>query len=239
VPRLGPADGFAVDLGAMTAAIADASAVWLTVPNNPTGAPESRADIEALLAAGAALKGGGPVVVVDEAYIEFSPGSVVDLRATYPNLIVVRTLSKAFALPGLRVGYAVAQRSTIARLERFRPPGSVSTVSATIGAAALRQPDVAQANANAIGAEREWLAARLADAGLPPYPSVTNFLLCAVGDQDEAEAATEHLLRGGIVPRTFRPTDPLRGHLRFTVRDRPQNERFLEVIGPWLDGRSA
>jgi len=239
VPRRGADGGFALDLPAMRAALDEAAVVWLTVPNNPTGAPESRTDIEDLLRAGAALDGGGPIFVIDEAYIEFHPGSLVALRERYRSLIVVRTLSKAFALPGLRVGYAVAQRATIERMERFRPPGSVSTVSATIGAAALRQPELAQANAAAVGAEREWLAAQLTAIGMAPYPSVTNFLLCAVGSQVEAEAATEHLLRGGIVPRTFGPANPLRGHLRFTVRDRAQNERFLEVLGTWLDGRTA
>ena len=239
VPRLGPEGGFALDMPAMLAALPEAAAVWLTAPNNPTGAPEAAADIEALLRAGAALDGGGPAIVVDEAYIEFHPGSVVPLTREYPQLIVVRTMSKAFALPGLRVGYGIAQRQTIARLETYRPPGSVSTVSATIAAVALRQPEVARANADAIIAERGWLAARLAELGLPPYPSVTNFLLVPIGTQEAAESATEHLLRGGIVPRTFGPANPLRGHLRFTVRDRAGNERFLDVIKSWLDRRAA
>ena len=239
LPRLGAASGFALDLPAMWAALDDAAVVWLCVPNNPTGAPEAAADIESLLEAGASLEGGGPIFVVDEAYIEFDPGSLAPLRERFGALIVVRTISKAFALPGLRVGYAVAARSTIERLERFRPPGSVSTVSATIAASALRQSELATANAEAIGAERDWLAGRLTAMGKEPYPSVTNFLLCPIGTQDEAEAATEHLLHGGIVPRTFGPADPLRGHLRFTVRDRQQNERFLQVLGAWVDGRPA
>jgi histidinol-phosphate aminotransferase len=239
VPRLGADAGFALDVPAMEAAMADAAVVWLTVPNNPTGATESRSDVESLLHAGAALDRGGPVFVVDEAYIEFDPGSLVSLRREFPSLIVVRTLSKAFALPGLRVGYAVAQRSTIERLERFRPPGSISTVSSTIAAKALRQPGVAAANAAAIAVERDWFAARLAEVGVEPYPSVTNFVLCRIGSQAEAEAATERLLRGAIVPRTFGPANPLRGHLRFTVRNRPQNERLLGVIGAWAEGRQA
>ena len=236
--RLGPNDAFALDLPAMRDALADAAVVWLCAPNNPTGAPESRAALEALFEAAAGLPGGGPAIVADEAYIEFQPGSLVGLRERYPSLVVVRTLSKAFALPGLRVGYAVARRDTIARLERFRPPGSISTVSATIAAAALRRPELAADNAAALGDEREWLAGRLADLGCSAYPSVTNFLLCRIGSQEEAERLTEHLLRGGIVPRTFGPANPLRGHLRFTVRDRGQNERLLEVLGAWVDGRT-
>jgi len=239
IPRLGPENAFALDLEAMREALADAGVAWLCAPNNPTGAPEAAADIESLLEAGAGLPGGGPTIVVDEAYIEFHPGSLVALRERYPALVVVRTLSKAFALSGLRVGYAVAARDTIARLERFRPPGSISTVSATVAAAALRRPELAAANAAALGEEREWLAGRLADTGCRAYPSVTNFLLCRIGSQDEAEALTDHLLRGGIVPRTFGPANPLRGHLRFTVRDRAENERLLEVLRARVDGRTT
>ncbi len=239
VPRRGPEVGYALEMDAMTAALADAAVVWLCAPNNPTGTPESTADIEGLLQAGAALPGGGPVIVVDEAYVEFHPSSVVALRDRYRALVVVRTLSKAFALTGLRVGYAVAARSTIEQLERLRPPGSVNTLSAKAAAIALRSPEVAAANAEALGHERAWLADRLAGIGLPSLPSVTNFLLCRIGTPSDADAANEALLRGGIVVRTFGSDTPLAGHLRFTVRNREQNARFLDVIGSWMDGRSA
>ncbi|MEA2026296.1 MAG: aminotransferase class I/II-fold pyridoxal phosphate-dependent enzyme, partial [Chloroflexota bacterium] len=204
-----------------------------------TGTPESLADIEELLEAGAVLPDGGPIIVVDEAYIEFHPGSLVALRDRYPALIVIRTMSKAFALTGLRIGYAVATRSTIEQLERLRPPGSVNTLSAKAAAVALRRPEVAAANAAALGAERDWLSERLNQLGLVPLPSVTNFLLCRIGSPAEADAANEALLRGGIVVRTFGPNTPLAGHLRFTVRNREQNQRFLDVIGAWSNGRSA
>jgi len=239
VPRTSPEDGYRLDLAAMTAALPDAGAVWLCAPNNPTGTPEAREDLVALLDAGAALPDGGPAIVVDEAYIEFHPGSLVELRERYPALIVVRTLSKAFALTGLRVGYAVATRATIEQLERVRPPGSLNTLSAAAAARALRQPEIAAANAAALGKEREWLAARLTEAGLPPMPSVTNFLLCRIGSPSEADELNEALLRGGIVVRTFGPDSPLAGHLRFTVRNREQDERFIQVIEAWSAGRSA
>ncbi len=239
VPRLPAASGFGLDLPAVLERLSEAGVVWLCAPNNPTGAPEAASDLEAVLAAGAGLPGGGPAVVVDEAYHEFQPASLVPLRERYAALVVVRTLSKAFALPGLRVGYAVAARPTIARLERVRPPGSVSTVSASLAAAALRRPELARANAAALGTERDWLTARLSEVGLPPYPSVTNFVLVPIGDQAAAAAAEEHLLRRGIVPRTFGGDGPLAGHLRFTVRDRRQDERLVEALATWMDGRTA
>jgi histidinol-phosphate aminotransferase len=239
VPRRPAEEGFALDLPTIEAGLADAAIVWIAAPNNPTATPEPRATIERLLDAGASVPGGGPMFVVDEAYTEFSPDSVVDLRDRYPRLIVVRTLSKAFALPSARTGYAVATRGTIERLERLRPAGSISTISAALATAALRRPELVRANVEAIVADRDQLAADLADVGLRPYPSVTNFLLCRIGTNEEAEDLTEHLLRDGIVTRTFGPANPLRGHLRFTVRTPDQNEKLIASLARWMDGRPA
>jgi histidinol-phosphate aminotransferase len=230
VPRLGPAAGFALDLPAVLERLPSVDLVWIAAPNNPTGAPESVDAIVTVLEA-AAESPRRPLVVVDEAYREFVPDSVVGLSARYDGLLVVRTVSKAFALPGIRVGYGVAARPTIERLERVRPPGSISTVSARLAAVALRRPGIAAANAARLSAEREWLVGRLAAIGLPPFPSVTNFLLVPFGDARAADEQAERLLRAGIVPRTFGPSHPLAGHLRLTVRSRPENERLLEVLG--------
>ncbi len=93
----------------------------------------------------------------------------------------------------------------------MRPPGSVNTLSAKAAAFALRQPEMAAANAVALGRERDWLAERLTELGLAPLPSVTNFLLCRIGTPAEADAANEALLRGGIVVRTFGPDGPAGG----------------------------
>jgi histidinol-phosphate aminotransferase len=230
VPRLSGEAGFALDLPAIERAMDGAAVVWLCAPNNPTGAPEPLSTIARLLGAAAAMGAAAPLIVVDEAYAEFSPETAIPLRTRYPNLVVVRTVSKAFGLAGIRVGYAVAARPTVERLERVRPPGSISTISAAVATVALGEPELARENVRRLAAEREWLSAQLANAGWQPYPSVTNFLLVRVGDHTAAEAASERLLRSGIVPRTFGPANPLRGHLRLTVRSRPENARLLEVI---------
>jgi histidinol-phosphate aminotransferase len=229
VPRLGPAAAYALDVPAMLAKLPDVRLVWLCAPNNPTGAADSPADLEQVISAAAGLP--EPVtVVVDEAYFEFSHETLIGLRARYRNLVVVRTMSKAFALAGARVGFGVADRSVIERLERVRPPGSVSTISAHIATVALRSAQYARDNVVAISAEREWLAAGLAARDWQSAPSITNFLLVKVGDHDAAEHAADGLLRAGIVPRTFGPANPLRGHLRLTVRSRPENERLLAAV---------
>jgi histidinol-phosphate aminotransferase len=230
VPRLGPDAGYALDVPAVLARLGEAQVIWLAVPNNPTGRDEPEAGVFALLDAAATMEPTAPIVVVDEAYHEFIGRSVIPLRDRYPHLIAVRTLSKAFALPGIRIGYAVAALQTIAKLERLRPPGSVSTISATIGAAALRKPGVAADNVRSLVAERERFAIALTDAGWQPQPSVTNFLLVRIGNHEAAEAAAERLLRRGLVPRTFGPANPLRGHLRLTVRAANENARLIEAI---------
>ena len=232
VPRLGPDDGFALDMNGLVRALDGADLVWLCDPNNPTGAREAAGTVERVLEASASVARGQPIVVVDEAYAEFVDSSVVALRSSHPNLVVVRTVSKAFALPGIRVGYAVATRATIARLERVRPPGSISTISATLAAEALRRPEPARARVAAIAAERDRFAAGLAAAGWRPAPSVTNFLLVRIGDAAAAGAAAERLLRAGLVPRTFGPDHPLAGHLRLTVRSPAEDDRLLDAIRP-------
>ncbi len=229
VPRLPAEQGFRLDVPAIIAALADASVVWLCNPNNPTGAEDAAADVRAILIAAGELPG-PPLVVVDEAYHEFIRASVIGWRAEFPNLLVIRTMSKAFALPGIRVGFGAGDRSIIERLERFRPPGSISTVSAHVATAALGSPAYAAANVEALSNEREWLATELAERRWPSTPSICNFLLVRLGDNDDAEHAADVLLRAGIVPRTFGPANPLRGHLRITVRSRWENERLLAAV---------
>jgi histidinol-phosphate aminotransferase len=231
VPRRGADGAFGLDLDRLLPLLAEAQVVWLAVPNNPTGADEPEANLLALLDAAAALGPQAPAIVVDEAYHEFTGRTAIPLRDRYPHLIVVRTLSKAFALPGIRIGYAVAARGAVARLERVRPPGSVSTISATIGAAALRAPATAVENVRRLVEERGRFAAALTAAGWTPHPSVTNFLLVRIGSHEQAEEAAERLLHRGLVPRTFGPANPLRGHLRLTVRSAAENVRLIEAIG--------
>lgn len=229
VPRLGGDAGFALDLPAIVARLAEVGVVWLCSPNNPTGVEDSATDIEQVLTAAAALDQ-VPLVVIDEAYHEFCGVTFIGWRERFPNLLVVRTVSKAFGLAGVRVGFGVAGRSVIERLERVRPPGSISTVAAHLGARALRQPEYAVANARTLQAEGAWLRGQLAGLGYAAWPSVCNFVLVRIGDQAAADAAAEMLLRGGIVPRTFGPANPLRGHLRLTVRTRAENQRLLDLV---------
>ena len=228
-PRLGRDQSYVLDVVPILNELPNVQVIWLCSPNNPTGTLEPIDRLEQVIQAAATLPH-QPLVVVDEAYFEFTGQTVIGLLSRYPNLVVVRTTSKAFGLAGVRVGFGVADRSVIERLERVRPPGSVSTISAHVAALALRSPQYALDNVAALATEREWLASGLAARGWQAAPSATNFLLVSIGDHDAAERAADRLLHAGIVPRTFGPANPLRGHLRLTVRSRSENERLLEVV---------
>ena len=240
VPRLGPAEGFRLDLDATREAAADANLVWLCSPNNPTGLPEPDGAIATLLdaiATDAELLGRPPAtVILDEAYAEFVGRSLLDLRLRHPNLVVVRTASKAYALAGLRVGFAVARPETIARIAPYRPPGSVSTVSVSVVTAALADPREMVANVERVDAERDRLAGDLRAVGWPVGPSVTNFLLVDFGTAERAAEVATGLLERGLVPRTFAAGHPLAHCLRLTVRDRAGNERLVAAAAA-IEGR--
>jgi histidinol-phosphate aminotransferase len=240
VPRRDRSAGYALDSEAIRAAAAEPadngalpSVVWLCSPNNPTGRAEPEGAVAELLAglardADAAARA-HPTVILDEAYIEFAGPSLLPLREAYPRLVVLRTMSKAYSIAGLRVGFAVARPEVIEEIAVYRPPGSVSTVSVDVAAALLADPDLAASRVETIAAERERFLGRLRDAGWNPQPSTTNFVLVTFASAAEAEAVAEGLLARGIIPRTFGEGHPLAHCLRLTVRDREQDDRLVEI----------
>jgi histidinol-phosphate aminotransferase len=230
VPRRSADEGWALDAGAVREAARGANVVWLCSPNNPTALPEPTGTIESLLdgvLADAEDARTAPVVVLDEAYAEFVGESLVGLRSVYPRLVVVRTISKAYALAGLRVGFAVAVPETIAAIAPYRPPGSVSVVSVEVATAALEDDTVLEANLARVERERERLASALRSAGWSVGPSVTNFLLLDFGTPARAAAVADGMLARGLVPRTFGQGHPLAAYLRVTVRDTDENDRLI------------
>ena len=231
VERRGADAGWAFDPGAVRTAARTAAVIWLCSPNNPTALREPDGSIEELLAELAADAAEDarpdPIVVLDEAYAEFVGGSLLGLREEYPNLIVVRTMSKAYALAGLRVGFAVARPEVIARLNPYRPPGSVSVVSVTVATEALLDDTILESNLERVARERTRLTEALRASGWSVGPSVTNFVLVDFASPARAAAVAETLLGQGLVPRTFGAGHLLAGHLRLTVRDPVENDRLI------------
>lgn len=216
------------DLDALRAAITPRTRlVYLANPNNPTGTWYSGAAFGAFLAAVPT----DVLVVVDEAYAEYVDApdwaSAVPLLARHPNLVVTRTFSKAFALAGLRVGYALAHPGLLAVMERVRESFNVNAPALAAAEAALDDTAHLQAAVAANRAQREALAAALRARGLAVAPSQTNFLLAEFGD---ATARIEAGLRArGVILR------PMGGYglgdcLRITVGTAGDNARLLAAL---------
>jgi histidinol-phosphate aminotransferase len=226
VPLL-PQRGFALDTaGVLAACDANTKIVFLCSPNNPTGNAMDPAAIEKLLVTLANRS----LVVVDEAYIEFSgDASLTTVLAKYPNLVVLRTLSKAFGLAGARVGSLIAAPEIVALLGKVIPPYSIpqltiETVLATLAAPqlAVQRERVAQ-----ICRERERLRAGLANCRRVQkiWPSVANFLLV---DFDDAEAVLGAARAGKLLIRDMRNVSPR--SLRISVGSPEQNDRLIRSI---------
>ena len=216
------------DLEAMTRAIrADTRIVYVANPNNPTGTWFGDAVFDAFVAKIPA----DVVVVVDEAYHEYgsdpSSTSALRLSSRYPNLIVTRTFSKAYALAGLRAGYMVSDATVAGVLERLRESFNVNGLALTAAEAALAdQEHVAKARAWNLS-EREWLTQRLQAHGLRVLPSQTNFVLIDFGR--DAAPVERALFEKGVIAR------PMAGYglpefLRVSVGTRAENERLLAAL---------
>jgi histidinol-phosphate aminotransferase len=233
VPRLGASDRFALDLDAVREAARTAHLVWLCSPNNPTGQPEPPGRVAELLGAllEDALAAGrdAPAVLLDEAYAEIAGETLLSLRFDYPRLIVARTMSKAYGIAGLRVGFAVARPETINEVATYRPPGSVSVVSVGVATALLRDAALLRERVAAIIDERTRFSAGLSAAGWQVHPSSTNFILVEFASGEDADRVAEGLLSRGLIPRTFPDGHPLAHGLRLTVRNQEQDDRLIEA----------
>ncbi|HUZ83912.1 MAG TPA: histidinol-phosphate transaminase, partial [Gaiellales bacterium] len=150
---------------------------WRCVPHNPSGADATDADT-------AEREG---LVVIDQAYLEFG-GRDLSPLCERPNTVVVRTLSKAFGLAGIRVGYLIASPPLAAALDAIRLPAGISAISAALAELALEHTDEMREAAAATVAERDRMAAALAAAGLSVRPSCANFLLVDTGREAAAVA---------------------------------------------------
>ena len=186
---------------------------WICNPNNPTGAWMRPTEIVAR-----ARDNPSAIVAVDEAYVEYGAESCVPWVDELPNLVVLRTLSKAFGLASLRVGYALAHPDTAALLTERRAPAPISGPAAAIGAAALRTSRLGDVEATV--AERERLRDALVGAGYDCPPTATNFLFIRT-----TEPLAEQLEAKGIVVRRFEEG------IRVTVRRPSENDVLLRALG--------
>jgi histidinol-phosphate aminotransferase len=194
--------------------------VMLCSPNNPTGTPLS---LECIEAAYEATEG---IVVVDEAYAEFANDSesAISLLPGRPRLLVSRTMSKAFAFAGARVGYLAAEPAVVDALRLVRLPYHLSAFTQAAAEAALDHADALLATVADIRVQRDRLVSELRALGFDPYRSDSNFVLFG-GVQDSERTFTELLARGVLVRNVGIPNT-----LRVTAGTEAETTAFLETL---------
>ncbi|MCX7521315.1 histidinol-phosphate transaminase [Microbacterium sp. STN6] len=198
--------------------------VILCAPNNPTGTP---LDLDVVTAVYDATDG---VVIVDEAYAEFMPAgtpSAVTLLEGRERLAVSRTMSKAFAFAGVRLGYLAADPALIDALRLVRLPYHLSALTQAAACAALRHADEMLAMVGEIAAQRDRIITQLTRMGFHPYPSGSNFVL--FGGVAEPRAVFDALLAQGILIRD----QSIPGHLRVTAGTEAETTAFLNAMEPF------
>lgn len=218
---------FAIDAPAAAALLAARrpDVTFLTSPNNPTGQSIPLPDLEMLIEAAPGI------VVVDEAYAEFSAApSAVTLLADHGRLIVSRTMSKAFAFAGGRLGYLAAAPAVVDALQLVRLPYHLSVLTQAAARAALRHADATLASVALLCAERERVAAELAAVGYDVVPSDANFIL--FGRFVDAPAAWHAYLDRGVLLRDVGVPQ----HLRVTIGTPEENDVFLRTAGELAAG---
>src|SRR2546428_5460414 len=192
---------------------------WVSNPNNPTGELLPFDYVETLAGATAGI------LVLDEAYYEMSGVTGLPLIDRMPNVVVVRTLSKAFGLAGARVGYALAGPAISEALRRVRPPGSISVVPAALALESLTDLKGMRERVERVRRERTRLQHELVALGLEVRESAANFLLVRAGRQ-----LAPVLLRSGLVVRTFPAGSLLADFIRVTVRRPEENARLIDAL---------
>ena len=220
VPR--SQDDFSIDLPRLVAAARNASIVFFSTPNNPTGNTVTEEEIRAVAETEV-------LTIVDEAYVEFAGKSLMPLVDEYPNLIFLRTFSKWAGLAGLRVGYGVFPADVASILMTVKPPYNVNTLAQAAAIAAIEDLENALATVNIIVKERAVLQEGL--RSLPSvrvFPSKANFLLVRFLEHDAKELHAS-LLRRGIALRHFN-TPELRDCIRISVGRPRDHERLIEAL---------
>ena len=226
-------DDFSIDEEAAFARLAEGDIDYVIVasPNNPTGLRAPADFLERLLDATDAL------VMVDEAYFEFSRQTVRPLLATHQNLVILRTFSKAFSLAGVRLGYILANPVVIREFIKVRQPYSVDAVSQVVGEVVFEHRARFEPGIREIIEERGRVAEALrATPGIVPFPSDSNWILLRMEDAGDA---WEYLYEHGVLVRDFSATPLLEGCLRVTMGTPEQNDRFISLLRAFVAERGS
>jgi histidinol-phosphate aminotransferase len=200
------------------------SLTFITTPNNPTGSSITIEEIEKIAKATSGL------LIVDEAYAEFSDEkSAVTLIATYPHVVVIRTMSKAFAFAGVRLGYLIADPAVIDAMFLVRLPYHLSALTQAAAEVALDYRDELLGTVAQLRRDRDLVATQLAGLGLTVIPSSSNFLLFTGFSMPSAQLWQAMLDRGVLIRDVG-----LLGYLRVTIGNEAENKKFISTLSACL-----
>jgi threonine-phosphate decarboxylase len=209
--------------------------VFLAHPASPSGA---LLDPELFLAVAAAVEAAGAYLLLDEAFVDFVEEASLKIHlGRFPRLLVLRSFTKFFGIPGMRLGFLLGAPELVARLAAAQEPWSVNTMAQAMGVACLADPEYMSRTRTLIAREREFLFNRLAALpGLSPFPGVVNYLLVKLTRPGMTAAfLREQMLAHRIVIRdasNFRGLDER--FFRIAVRGRDENERLLAALSQCL-----
>ena len=192
--------------------------IILCNPNNPTGSVLTKEEVRKI------VKSTDALIALDEAYMEFGDESLIDEVMDYDNLLIVKTVSKAFSLAGIRMGYIVANEDIITSIEKVRAPYNLNSLSTYIATEALRQKERMFDYVKNIKEEREKIYKALVDLGVKAYPSGANFVFF----KSDIDNLQKKLVDKDVLIRKF--SGKLDGYYRVSVGTKEQNEKFLEAF---------
>lgn len=187
-------------------------------PNNPTGSMIKKDDVIRI------IKSTDNIVIVDEAYMEFGDESVVEEIENYKNLIVVKTLSKAFSMAGIRTGYLLACEELVNTVEKVRPPYNLNSISAFLATKALEKKDKMITYVKEIKKEREKVYKSLLDMNVKVFPSGANFIFF----HSDIKNLEEKLIKEDVLIRRF--GGKLDNHYRVTIGSKDENNEFIKAM---------
>ena len=196
---------------------------FLVNPNSPTGTWHAGPSVERAL-----FRSQG-VVVLDEAYVDFAVESQLPLLARHENLLIVRTMSKSYALAGMRIGFALGSPALIAALDAVKDSYNVDRLAIVAAKAAIEDTDHHRKIVDHVVKERVWLEAQLAELGFEHSPSEANFVFVKPPLGNSAAAVADALRERRILIRHY-DLDPIEGWFRITIGTRPQHERLLTAL---------
>lgn len=187
-------------------------------PNNPTGSMIKKDDVIRI------IKSTDNIVIVDEAYMEFGDESVVEEIENYKNLIVVKTLSKAFSMAGIRTGYLLACEDLVNTVEKVRPPYNLNSISAFLATKALEKKDKMRTYVKEIKKERDKVSKSLLDMNVKVFPSGANFIFF----HSDIKNLEDKLIKEDVLIRRF--GGKLYNHYRVTIGSKDENNEFIKAM---------